>query len=270
MKNCHFSIIYNEYNFLTQKLPFLYKYFDQIIFYDLNVIVEPHTFSIDGSHEYIKNFPDPEKKITLIEKKDLSDVSNYHGASVIGKQKMFAEASKYVNDDIDIFWCTDMDEFFSKSLFNKVNNIFESGFIGSINVPCINFWKNTKIVFVQKKDGKFTNKFDHLTRISSHKKNDIYGHCNLQTMYDDNLIINGEYIYHFSVFGITRMEFKLKYLTSRHNYMKDTWHRFNIINNDGVYGYPIMHPNNQLKVGIQRYTDGLPEYIDEKIINSVK
>jgi len=65
MRHCHFSILFNELPYLKQKLPFLYQFFDQIIFYDLNIVTKK--FSDDGSHEFIKNYPDPENKITLIE-----------------------------------------------------------------------------------------------------------------------------------------------------------------------------------------------------------
>ena len=83
MKKCHFSILYNELPFLKQKMEFLYSNFDQLIFYDLNVAAKTPHFSTDGSHEYIKEYPDPENKITLIEKKDLSDVNNYQGGGCI-------------------------------------------------------------------------------------------------------------------------------------------------------------------------------------------
>ena len=63
MKHALFSILYNEYGHLKQKLPIFYDIFDQIIFYDLNVggpkTIGKFTFSTDGSHEYIKNYPDP-------------------------------------------------------------------------------------------------------------------------------------------------------------------------------------------------------------------
>jgi hypothetical protein len=103
MKKCHFSILYNELPFLKQKMDFLYDNFDQLIFYDLNVgTLNPH-FSIDGSHEFIKDYPDPDNKITLIEKKDLSDVINFRGDGSIEKRKMFAVGSSYVWDDIESF-----------------------------------------------------------------------------------------------------------------------------------------------------------------------
>ena len=104
-KHCHFAILYNELPFLKQKLPFLYTHFDQLIFFDLNVgVFNPH-FSTDGSHEFIRDYPDPQKKITLIEKTDLSDVARFCGAGSVEKQKMFAVGSSYVQDDVDVFWC---------------------------------------------------------------------------------------------------------------------------------------------------------------------
>ena len=60
MKHCHFAILYNELPFLKQKLPFLYEHFSQLIFYDLSAFDNKFQFSQDGSHQYIKNYPDPE------------------------------------------------------------------------------------------------------------------------------------------------------------------------------------------------------------------
>src|SRR5210317_294454 len=119
MRKCHFSILYNELPFLKQKMDFLYENFEQLIFYDLNVCTPNPHYSIDGSHEFIKDYPDPENKITLIEKTDLSDVTNFRGDSSLEKRKMFAVGSSYVWDDIDSFWCFDLDEFFNESLINK-------------------------------------------------------------------------------------------------------------------------------------------------------
>lgn len=104
MKHCHFSIVYNELPFLQQKMPFLYEHFDQLIFYDLHVVGNDVHYSTDGSHDFIAWYPDPERKITLIEKRDLSDVTEYKGHSYVGKQKMFAVGSQYVKSDMDVFW----------------------------------------------------------------------------------------------------------------------------------------------------------------------
>lgn len=171
MKHCHFSILYNEYEFLTQKLPFLYDNFDQIIFYDLNVVNFPYKFSDDGSHEYIKDYPDPENKIILIEKTDLTDIKNYHGASLIGKRKMFAVGSKYINDDIDVYWCTDMDEFFNKSLIEKVEKIISTTEYQVIFAPHVIFWKNSNFIFTKKNNDY---KIPFFPRIARHKKKYTY------------------------------------------------------------------------------------------------
>ena len=53
MKHCHFTILYNEIDFLRLKMPFLYEHFDQLIFYDLLVFGNERKFSDDGSHEFI-------------------------------------------------------------------------------------------------------------------------------------------------------------------------------------------------------------------------
>lgn len=266
MKNCHFSILYNEYEFLTQKLPFLYEHFDQLIFFDLNVINSPYSYSTDGSHEYIKDFPDPEKKITLIEKTNLNDIKNYHGASVIGKQKMFAEGSKYVKDDIDIFWCTDMDEFFDINFFKTINEEMENPEVSLIRTPHIMFWKNTKNIFVQN-NGNYHIDFP-LFRIARHKPNYIYGHCNLQTMYEkkSQRILKNINLYHFNYVGEQRTRFKLSYLPSRRNYMS-IW---NLNPGNEITGYPNMHPNPNINYGVIKYDGDLPSYIDKKIIDNIK
>jgi len=268
MKNCHFSILYNEYNFLTQKLPLLYKLFDQIIFYDLNVVDGKHRFSNDGSHEYIKHFPDPENKIILIEETNLDNIKNYNGVSVLGKQKMFAKASEYINDNIDIFWCTDMDEFFDEDYFNRINKEMLNDNIKLIRTPHKIFWKNSNYIFVEK-DGNQNINFP-LARIVKHKPGFVYGHCNLKTMYDEkyHVYLEDIQIYHFSYVGEERVKFKLKYLPSYSNYMK-MWDTMEIIDNK-IYGFPNMHPNPSVNYGVKIFDGNLPSFINKKIIDNIK
>ena len=224
LKHCHFSILYNELPFLKQKLPFLYDHFDQIIFYDLNI--KTFKFSDDGSHEFIKNYPDPLNKITLIEKTNLSDVTNFKGNSFIEKQKMFAVGSSFVKDDIDVFWCTDMDEFFSASLIKKVELQFILEAAKSILVPHFIFFKDTEHL-ICRNEFKIKNKSIEYqllpwSRITVHKKGNIYGHCSLQEQFLPSKIVD-DMIYHFAYIGDQRVRFKCSLYNKQ--FLTDVWRK---------------------------------------------
>jgi len=262
MKHCHFSILWNEITFLKQKLPFLYEHFDQIIFYDLNVVDGEPRFSDDGSHEYILNFPDKEGKIHLIERKDLSKVKPTVGASVVGKQRMFIFGSQYVRDDIDVFWCTDMDEFFNASLIEKVENVFSTEDAESISVRQYMFWKNPRTMLC------FTDNDTRQgpVRIARHKKDNVYGHCFLAAQYTPVYEIKDEFFYHFAFVGEKRMKFKSKYHSVRNDFW-DTWNDFDErkVGNE-IYGHPRMHPNSSINMGVKKFYGEYPDYIDIKAI----
>ena len=199
MNHCHISIMCNEFAFLKYKLPFLYIHFKQLIFVDYNISEKCN--SNDGTIEYIENFNDIDNKITLIKNFNPSDVTKYNGVSVVEKQKMFAVASKYVYDNIDIVWATDLDEFFEKELINEVENIYiNDEQIASINLPHRIFAYNQYNIFNK-------NDFYIAPRITKHKKGFIYGHCNFQT-YGKTIRYSNRYLYHFAFVGFKRCDFK--------------------------------------------------------------
>lgn len=278
MRHCHFSILYNELPFLKQKLPFLYKHFDQIIFYDLNVCTDnPHP-STDGSHEYILNYPDPENKIILIEKNDLSDVKEYAGAGSIAKQKMFSVGSSYVRSDIDIFWCTDMDEFFHESFIKKVENIFlNNPDTNSVDLRHKVFWKNFSYILADHESDVMT----LYSRVCRHRPGNLYSHCAIQKQFPKTLFLEeaDEVYYHFGWVGNKRVLNKIKHYTEPptgtpsnkkmyDTYLENVWNKFNATDEnicDGkVFGYPNMHPNYLgVKKGIRKIEqDSLPTYVD--------
>lgn len=260
MKHCHFSILSNEKPFLKHKLPFLYKHFEQIIFYDLN---QSGNFSEDGSHEYIKNFPDPEKKIILIEKRDLSEVKKYKGASFTFKRKMFAVGSSFVRDDMDVFWCTDMDEFFRQSLIVKVEKVLKDNRTNTIQMPHLIFFKNQNLVY-SRQNGDI--KIMLYCRIARHKKGNLYGHCSLQSQYPPHKVISDESIYHFAYVGRKRVESKCAgFFDKRIKSFKET------IDDSQVHGYPNMHPSPYMKLGVKRYKGDFPSYIDvERLMSDLR
>jgi len=254
MKHCHFSILYNEIAFLKQKLPFLYQHFDQLIFYDLGV--KEMDYSTDGSHEFIKEYPDPEGKITLIEQRDLSNVKNYKGYSVLQKQKMFAVGSRYVHNDMDVFWCTDMDEFFQQSLIAKVEQRISGG---SILVPHLVFFKNHRWVFAEKKGPPL----QHLPwpRIAAHKPGNLYGHCSLHEQFKPVMRVGDERIFHFSYIGDEKVRFKAD-IYKVEKWVRDVWAKFKEppLERGKLFGHPAMHPT--LDMGIKMNDEPLPAYID--------
>jgi hypothetical protein len=283
MKKCHFSILYNELPFLKQKMKFLYDHFEQLIFYDLNVGVNPHHHSTDGSFEYIKDYPDPENKITLIEKTNLDDVIPYSGDSSIQKRKMFTVGSQYVWDDIDSFWCFDLDEFFDTKLFGQVEQIFLDENINSINLEHLVFIKNKNFIYAE--PNKIT--YPMYARIARHKKGRLYGHCtihkDLPNCYD---MTNDEnFVFHFAWIGKQRVESKLDHYTNEitgvqrfrpivKQWREKFWDIFEQHEKQittELYGYPFMHPTQMLRCGILRYTNEFPDYINiEELMKDLK
>ena len=137
MRKCHISIMCNELPFMKQKLQFLFDNFDQIIFVDYDMTNKCN--SSDGTIEFVENFKnnyDKNNKIILIKDFNPNTIKNFHGESFVDKQKMFAKASEYVSNNIDIIWATDMDEFFHKDLLQTVDNCFyQDTTLQSIDIP---------------------------------------------------------------------------------------------------------------------------------------
>jgi hypothetical protein len=281
LRHCHFSILYNEIDFLQIKLPFLYEYFDQIIFYDLSAFNELPQYSTDGSHEYIKNYPDPEKKVLLIENKNLDNIQPL-GYSNIIKQKMFSYGSLFVKNDIDIFWCTDMDEFFKPELIEYAEEVIGKGY-QTVEVPHYYYFKTTDFILSE---------YRQLTwiappRICKHTKGNKYGHCSLREDYPPTCIrATNHRIFHLSLIGKKRIEQKFNYYLNNsdagdvtHYYIFNTWSKFNEKefeqgkDESGFYGYPAMHPNAQInKCGVLRSPVDLfieLPYLDKKIIRKM-
>jgi hypothetical protein len=242
--------------FLKQKMPFMYENFDQLIFFDLNISTKQ--FSTDGSHEYIKNYSDPDKKITLIEESNLSNVKGFFGAGSSFKQCMFAKGSKYVRDDIDVFWCTDLDEFFNKTLIAKVEKEFENPKVVSVKVPHLLFFKDHRYVYAS------TNapyEFRNLPwpRIRRHKPGNIYPHCGAESI----PLLKGECLFHFSVVGRKRLAVKMGHRQC--NPFINVFDKFNNmdlnIKPEEVKYIGQVHGDYK-ELGLKLNTTPLPDYID--------
>jgi hypothetical protein len=284
MKHCHFTILCNELPFLKQKMEFLYKNFDQLIFYDLCIACKPMKHSWDGTWEYLRRYPDPEEKITIIDKLDLRDVEGGNGASLVEKQKMFRYGSTLVNDDIDVFWCTDMDEFFNKSLINKVEEILlEDEEVSSIRVNWMNFWREIDIV-LDRPNGWLANRGRKpLTglfcppRIARHKPGNVYPHCRIQEL-GEVFQMDGsdELLYHFAWIGDSRVKAKRLHQPidpeEFDRWYDEVWKGFetsDVAANYSGYipGLNVVVPNPQTNpLGLRRFSPDIPEYIDMDIL----
>ena len=269
MKHCYFALVYNELPFLIQKLPFLYEHFDQIILYDLGIFHNPYTFSNDGSHEYIKNFPDPENKLTLIEKTDLSDVPVLPGVEMESKRKMSVVGSQMVRDDIDVFWTMDIDEFFDAEMIPAVEQLLEKNpDVQIVDIPQYLFWRDLDHILCEPASNLLKNEI----RVARHQPGRIYLHCNMDkigksiklldfAMYHFSWISAEKIIFKSEIYSIKDKEMKNHYI----NYLQNVWLKTNLesIPPNCLYGYPNMHPNPFLKAGVKKFPGLLPKYIDK-------
>ena len=254
MKHCHITIICNELVFLKHKLPFLYMYFAQLIFVDYNMITKAN--STDGSIEFIESFPDPEKKIILIKNFDPDKIYRYHGESFIEKQKMFAAASVYVKDNIDIVWATDADEFFKVALIKEVENLYNiDPMLISIDLPHRIFVYN-QYNYYNKSD------FYIAPRITRHRKNFIYGHCDFQ-QYGKTIKYTNYVLYHFAFVGYQRCLFKYEKVYMNKNFNSKQWLKdyLDALKNN-VKHIELIHSNTHLNLYSEPYNSDYPEYLD--------
>jgi len=270
MKHCHIMYVANEILFLKQKIPFLYENFDQLVFYDLNIYApyagEAICFSTDGSHEYIKDFPDPENKITLIERKNLSGVPTNVGVGTDDKRRMSIVGSTYVRKDIDIVWETDADEFFPKGAIAEAEKIFaENPTAMSIYLDWFTFVRDYGFVAYPP---LFKNKYwdwRYMKRIARHKPGNIYAHGDLVPGNALSLKMERFKLFHFTAPTKERVLFKhLPPERKVRDGFWEAWDNFDAskIKDGEVYGYPYMHYSPELDVGIRRFKGEYPDYIN--------
>jgi len=254
MKHCHISILCNELPFLKEKLPFLYKHFNQLIFVDYDIINKKN--SSDGSTEFIETYPDSENKIILIKNFDPSKINYYHGESFIEKQKMFAAASKFVLDDIDVVWATDLDEFFKTKLIKEVEELFNKDpDLASIDLPHRIFVYN-QYNYYNKSD------FYIAPRITRHKKNFIYGHCDFQR-YGKTIKYTARVLYHFAFVGFNRCSFKFDKVYKNRNFDHQKWLNIYLSALKKQQKYiRLTHSNTHLGLVSQPYNGDYPAYLN--------
>ena len=261
-------------------MDFLYENFDQLIFFDLCIHCNPMQHSSDGSWEFLQQYPDPEEKITLIDKLDISDVVADNGASLVEKQKMFRVGSGYVDDDIDVFWCTDMDEFFNRSLIDKAETIFsEREDVISIRVNLMTSWREKDIVLDRPNGWLAQRGRDILTglqcppRIVRHSPGTVYPHCQIQKLGKVFEIGgNDEMLFHFAWVGDARVLSKRIHqpvsVEEFDRWYDEVWRGFDTsevrLNYEGyIPGLKLVLPNPQIgHIGLRRFSPEFPEYMD--------
>ena len=265
MQHCHISILCNELPFLKEKLPYLYKYFEQLIFIDYNIIDKGN--STDGSIEFIENFPDPDNKVKLIKdlnEEKLNKIKHYHGDSFIEKRKMFAIASYFVKDDIDIVWATDLDEFFETELIYEVEELFNADkSLQSIDLPHRIFVYN-QYNYYNKSD------FYIAPRITRHKPKFLYGHCNFDK-YGKTIKYTKRCLYHFAFVGYNRCSFKFNKVYTNNSFNHNEWLKIYAekLKNKEKY-IELCHSNINLNLISEPYNGLYPDYLNvEKLSNEL-
>lgn len=250
MKHCHISLLCNELAFLKRKLPFLYKHFDQIIFVDYDIIEEKN--STDGSIEYIENFEDPENKITLLKFSKHTEIKTFRGVSYEEKRKMFAYASKFVKDDNNIVWATDMDEFFNETLISVVESLYNNDDkLQSIDLP--------HKVFIYNEHNYFpVDDFYIVPRITKHKPKFLYGHCDFDK-YGKTIKYTEDFLYHYAFVGYKRTLHKQK-LYDRED--KNWFEKYLSFLNNGDQYVNLEHPSRHRRLRSDKYLGDHPDYLD--------
>jgi hypothetical protein len=252
MKHCHISLCCNELPFLKQKLNFLYENFDQLIFVDFDL--KDKCNSKDGSIEYIESFDDKENKIKLIKNYNEHKIDSFNGYGFVEKKKMFAVASKFIKDDIDIIWATDLDEFFDKNLILEVEDIYKNQKdIVSIEIPFVTF------VYNQYCSAHNKDIYHGIARITKHIKGKIYGHCNFKG-YGKTLILKNYKLFHFSFVGYKRAKHKLEMCVFNPDYkiFLDTY-LYHLKNGDK--NVILGHPNKNLGLKPIKYNGRYPKFL---------
>mgnify|MGYP003135074757 CR=1 FL=1 len=262
MRHCHFQILCDELPLLMQKTKWLYENFSQLIFYDL--CIDGMCHSRDGSYEFLKNYPDPQNKITIIEKMNLDDVEANNGGSRIQKQKMFRYASSLVRDDIDVFWCSDADEFCDTEFIDDVERVLiENPSVMSVDMRHNYFWRDKDIILEHKHaPGVGMTLFP---RVCRHEPGRVYPHCAIQNLGPKHMIEDRKW-YHFAWVGDKRTKAKFAHQPITQEafdiWFRDVWKNLDTSDADSTpKGNPAPYIEGG-RLGYTKFSGKLPSYIN--------
>jgi hypothetical protein len=217
MKITYGMIVIDGMPFIKHQLKTIYPHAHQIIICEggdnkWNEINKYRT-SKDGTIEFIKNYPDPQNKIKLIQKQ----WSN--------KNEMCFEYSKYATGDI--IWHIDIDEFVDPQHIPTIKKLLEKYSI--ISIPNLVFWGDTETIIEAKQGNKWNRYWFNFERIFKRHPKYYINHIPDRGYYDPKtkrvlpgiiapqkeLFEKGIYTYHFSYILPESVKNKLKYYNHR-------------------------------------------------------
>lgn len=124
-------IIFNSDFVLKQVLESIYPHVSQILISEGCVgywVQKGFTTSLDNTNKIIENFPDPDKKITIV-----------HG-TYTEKTEQANAYMKYVHPDTDYVWNLDADEVFKFKHIIKIKQLLATGKYTSIGFKSFTFY----------------------------------------------------------------------------------------------------------------------------------
>ena len=208
--------------FIRHQLKQIYPHAHQIIICEGGDLswekIHGYRHSQDGTIDIIKHFPDPDKKILLIQK-DWQD-----------KNEMCYEYSRHITGDI--LWHIDVDEFVDPAHIPFIKSFFkEEPAYDTIALPQLVFWGDTETIMGAKHNPSedWSWIWPDIERIFRVKKGQYIQHIPVRGYYNpqtgavtpckiypaDRFLKNKIYSYHFSYVLPSSVRTKMKYYNSR-------------------------------------------------------
>lgn len=287
-------IVVDGMPFIKHQLEIIYPHAHQIIVCEGGDTVWKKVFghrrSQDQTLEVIKNFPDPENKIELVQK-EWAD-----------KNHMCHEYSKRATGDV--IWHIDVDEFVDPIHIPDLVAIFDSHpEYDTIAVPQLIFWGDTRTIIAAQEDKnkKWLWKWIGTDRIYRNKKDSYIHHLPDPGFYnprtqqftfgnifpEDVLLEKNIFTYHFSYVLPEAVLAKMMYYDERNpNHYRDGWYeniflkfkekradwikkKFNVqpVKPNNMLGFPYII--GSLKTPLPQCLEGLERDIEEILSRSI-
>jgi len=217
-------IIFNSDFVLKEVLDSIYGYVDQIIISEGCVQYfqdKGFTTSTDKTNEIIHNFPDPEKKITIIhgQYKEKTEQANAY--------------IPYIKDDTDYLWNLDSDEIYKGKDIEKIIDLLEKEKYTSVGFNSNTFYGGfDKIVggFEKIIEYKRIFKIDKNSKWATHRPPIIDNLDDNKHLSGRALVDMGIYLYHYSYVFSRQVKQKMEYYQAAvsksnciDNYYKEVW-----------------------------------------------
>ena len=198
MKISYIMIVLNGMPFIQASLKSIYESAYEIFIIEGNeekaaFAATSDGFSTDGTTKFIKLFPDPDKKIKIINQSPLKKYQRrgppLRQGVINGKKYGWIDKCAMQNQAVkkatgDYIWLVDSDEVYKEEDINVIIQMLDKDpSIYQIDVPCIHFWKgynwilDSKISVRQKASRIFKNQ--QPCYFSTHRPPTMY-YCNLR------------------------------------------------------------------------------------------